>query len=253
MDQLRDIHKEALKKSNIKAKIHNNNLKHLIYNNFIEYGIDVKYIDKIIEYIKKESYVTTMIPIITTKSIEIKNIFEIFIENPKLKNIFEVVHNSSYLSVRKEAEDLLFAKVYQNCEPIDRPKYGSINIVKNIGGDINAKGYGDICLHYKNDIKSRITFTYQDSFTNQTYICTYKYFEHILYHLYKDDIKKLIDIIDNKKKERLLTYIEAQIHGDVDISRDIESISIPKRIYDTNKFIIDNFQFHYPHISIIIY
>lgn len=194
-----------------------------------------------------------MVPIITTKSIEIKNIFEIFIENPKLKNIFEVVHNSSYLSVRKEAEDLLFAKVYQNCEPIDRPKYGSINIVKNIGGDINAKGYGDICLHYKNDIKSRITFTYQDSFTNQTYICTYKYFEHILYHLYKDDIKKLIDIIDNKKKERLLTYIEAQIHGDVDISRDIESISIPKRIYDTNKFIIDNFQFHYPHISIIIY
>ena len=253
MDQLRDIHIKALKKCNIKAKIHNKNLKHLIYNNFIDYDVDIKYIDKILEYIKTTSYVTTMIPILTIRSSPIQNIFEIFTQNPRLKNIFEVANSTSYWDTRKEVEDLLFAKVYNECEPIDRPKYGSINIFKNIGGDVHCKCYGDICLQYKNDIKPRITFTYQDSFTKQTYICTYKYLDHLLYHLSKDDILKIVDIIENRKQERLSTYIEAQIHGDVDISKDIESIHIPRIKYNDNKTIIDDFHKVYPHMRIIIY
>jgi hypothetical protein len=81
-ETLNDLQKEALKKSNIKAKIHSKNLKHLIIHKFIDNNIDLKYIDLIIDYIKEKSYITTMIPIISTKSTPSKNI------NPRCNNLY---------------------------------------------------------------------------------------------------------------------------------------------------------------------
>jgi hypothetical protein len=156
MDTLSDLHKEVIKKSNIKAKIHAKNLKHLIINKFIDNNIDMKYIDLIVDYIKNRSYVTTMVPINTRYGF-VKNIFDIFIENPKLKNIFEILDNNS-LAFRKEVENLLFFKIYCNHDNKERPKYGSINIIENIGGDELCKQYGEICLKYKDDIKKKSYF-----------------------------------------------------------------------------------------------
>ena len=114
-----------------------------------------------------------MMQLMTTKSIPVQNIFDIFIENPKLKNIFEVsFNNDKYLDRRKQVEDLLFSKVYTDCDIKGRPKYGSINIIKNIEGDNLCKGYGNVCLKYKDEIKNRTTFTFGDSFREMMYICT---------------------------------------------------------------------------------
>lgn len=52
---------DAIKKANIKAKIHQSNLRHLIVNKFIENNIDISYIDKISLYLKNNTYVTTML------------------------------------------------------------------------------------------------------------------------------------------------------------------------------------------------
>ena len=115
---------DAVKKADLKAKIHEKNLKHLIIEKFFTNKIDFEYIDKIINFIKNKSYITTMVPIMPTKSYPHKNMFEIFMENPKLKNIFELLNDDSSLSFRKEVEDMLFAKAYKDCDPKLRPKYG---------------------------------------------------------------------------------------------------------------------------------
>ena len=256
MDVLSELQKEALKKANLKAKLHVKNMKHMIVNKFIENDIDVKYIDIIVDYIKNKSYVTTMIPI-TTRYGMVKNIFDIFIENPKLKNVFEVLNNNTVsLDTRKKAEDMLFVKVYKDCENKERPKYGSINIAENIGGDRLCKMYGDICLKYKDDIKSRTTFTFGDSFGMMMYICTFENLEHILYHLDIKSLRTLIKIIDgnsNNTTEKLSQYIECQIHGNVDITRDIENIRISKEKYDKNKDKITAFINKYSNIEILVY
>lgn len=252
MNILNDLQKEVIRKSNIKAKIHAKNLRHLIINKFIDNNIDIKYIDIIVDYIKNKSYVTTMIPI-TTKYGMIKNIFNIFIENPKLKNIFEILNNDSSLNFRKEVEDLLFFKMYNNCDNKERPKYGSINIIENIRGDTLCTAYGDICLKYKDDIKKRTTFTFGDSFGKMLYICTYEHLEHLLYHFDINTIKIIIDIINGNDTKNITQYIEAQIHGNIDITRDIENIRISKEKYDNNKEIIEKFIAKYPTIEILVY
>ena len=251
MDILNELQKEVIKKSNIKAKIHAKNLKHLIINKFIDNDIDIKYIDTIIDYIKNKSYVTTMVPL-NTKYGDIKNIFDIFIENPKLKNVFKILNTNHNLDFRKEVEDLLFFKMYKNCNNKERPKYGSINIIENIGGDKLCVMYGDICLKYKDNIKQRVTFTFGDSFGKMLYICTYEHLDHLLYHFDVITIRNLIDIIKGTTKN-ISQYIEAQIHGDVDITRDIKNIRIPKDKYDTNKEKIEKFIKKYPNIEILVY
>jgi hypothetical protein len=85
------------------------------------------------------------------------------------------------------------------------------------------------------------------------YLCTYDNLDHILYHFDIPTINILIDIINGKEKSRISTYIEAQIHGDVDITRDIENIRLPKYIYQNNKEKIDRFINTYPNIDILIY
>lgn len=197
-----------------------------------------------------------MIPLNTIKSTSTKNIFEIFIENPKLKNIFEINYNvNSYIENRKQVEDLLFAKAYKDCDDNLRPKYGSINIQSNIEGDKNCLIYGQICIKYKDIIKDRSTFTFGDSFSKMMYICTYNYLEHILYHFDKKTLEILIDLVNgnNCNNNLISTYIEAQIHGDVDISKDIENIRIPNKIYNENKEIITKFMNKYPDIVLFIY
>jgi hypothetical protein len=245
---------EAMKKSNLKAKIHEKNLYHLIYNNFLTNNIDPSYINKITDYIKNNSYITTMVPSISKKNTPYISIFEIFIENPKLKNIYEINNNNhTYLTTRTKTENLLFHNIYNGCDAQLKPKYGSINIIKNIGGDPLCKWYGDICLKYKDNIKVRVTFTFGDSFGGMMYLCTYKYLQHILYHFDKKTLDNLIGIVDGKKSTGNTQYIEAQIHGDVDISKDVESIHIPNKVYEQDKFNIDKFQKLYPNIEILIY
>ena len=254
MDVLSELQKEALKKANLKAKLHVKNMKHMIVNKFIENNINLEYIDKIINYIKQNAYITTMIPLNTTKSVPSKNIFDIFIENPTLKSIFEIVNGTECLLTRKNAEDLLFTKSYKDCENKERPKYGSLNIIENIKGDDLCIAYGDICLKYKDDIKSRTTFTFGDSFGMMMYVCTFDNFDHLLYHLDIKSLHYIIDIIDgNDTKKRLSQYIECQIHGNVDITRDIENIRISKEKYDKNKEKITAFINKYPNIEILVY
>ena len=247
---LKDNQKLALKNSQLKSKIHQKNLIHLIHEKFIVNNIDISYIDKI------ETYINTYVSL-TTK---IKcNILEHFIKSPILKNKLELEpSDTSYNQYRKIKEDTLFHKAYENCVDSDRVKYGSLNLKNLISGDPLATIYGDTNIFYKNDIKERITFLYGNSESSIMYVCTFNYFKHLLYHMPINDIKLLVELIDNISIDILSlknfsSYIEFQIHGIVDLTKDVEKITISETTYNENKEIIDKFISKYSMIDVIIY
>jgi hypothetical protein len=234
----------ALKKSDKKAKIYTKDLMHLIENKFSENNISLTYIPKIVDYIKNNSYITTMVPMI----------FDKLILSPVLKNCFEVrTHVDEH---RQKVEDILFCNAYTISNNSERPKYGSVNLIDNIAGDPNCSIYGNICLKYKEHIKSRTTFTFGDTYGDIYYICTFNNLTHLLYYLDINTLKHIINIIDNKKiylHNFLPTYIEAQIHGTVNICTDIDYISMSSTVYNQHKQSIDNFQKKFPFVQILIY
>ena len=68
------------------------------------------------------------------------------------------------------------------------------------------------------------------------------------------DIKLIIDLIDkNYINKNMRTYIEIQIHGEINIQTDINKITLSKSLYDLNKTSIDNFRTIYPQIIFEIY
>jgi hypothetical protein len=223
--ELTESQKIALKNSNIKSKVYENNLKHLISIKFIENDIDLEYIDKICNIIINQP--------ITTRINTNFNFFDSFIKEPRIKNKYEIMnlHNDKF---RYDIENKLFKDAYKNTKNTEFVKYGSINIFNKITGDDTTKGYGNIIIFYRNNIKNRCSFVYGDSFNNMLYVCTYKYFRHLLYHMPINDIKKLIKLCDNEIiEEQLSTYIEVQIHGDI-VPANIEKIAIDKNTYDAN-------------------
>jgi hypothetical protein len=117
-----------------------------------------------------------------------------FIKCPILKNKLELnTGDASYSQYRKTKEDTLFHKAYENCIDSDRVKYGSLNLKNLISGDPLAAMYGDTNIFYKNDIKDRISFLYGNSESDIMYVCTFKFFKHLLYHMPICDIKLLIE------------------------------------------------------------
>jgi hypothetical protein len=115
-------------------------------------------------------------------------------------------------------ESAMFNKVYDDCEPSIRCKYGALNLCK--GNYVtSASRYGDSYFIMKPDVKYRSTFTYGDSSVYlETY--SYQYPESFILSLPPAFIN------DSLENENLNThhgrgYIETQIHGDVLFNRDI--------------------------------
>lgn len=243
---LTDNQKLAIKNCIVKSKIHEKNLIHLIQEKFIVNNIDVAYIDKIINYINNYVSLTTKIHC---------NIIDKFIQDPILKNSLELKNKAqSYNTGREFKEDTLFHNAYKGCAVSDRVKYGSLNFKNLISGDPLASGYGETTIFYKNDIKERISFLYGNSDASIMYICTFKHFKHLLYHMPISDIKIFVDLINSKNiNQNFSSYVEIQIHGKVDITNDVKKITIPNATYKLNKQIVDNFISKYNMIDVIIY
>ena len=252
---MNSIQEFAIKKSIVKSKIHENNLSHLIIIKFLENNIDIKYIDLIHEYIKSAPITIRL----KSKDVYNKCIFQSFLEEPIIKNRFDNKTNDelkldSYFTYRFNKESKIFNKLYDESQPYDRVKYGSINIKNSIEGDELANSYGDISVFLNESIKERCTFTYGNSEATMWYVCTYKHFKHLLYHMPIDDIKLIIDLIDNNYVNRKMkTYIEIQMHGEINLSRDINKFTLSKSLYDLHKSHIETLQKLYPQIIFEIY
>lgn len=207
--------KNALTYSQKKALIHSKQTKGLVLTRFIKLGHDENDLNIVLNYIQSESKVTINCPT--------KILTEHIINSSHFKNRYETVDKSCYLNSRTAWEDNLFNNSYSKSEPIEKPKYGALNLLKLVGG--SAVGYGKSYFVVKPCVKNRITFVNGDSSLKMFHICTFDYPVALLIHLSDKHLSDIIDIA----KGKIITnvhhnYIECQIHGLLRINMDFEKL-----------------------------
>lgn len=217
--------KLAIKYCKKKSKIHEDQARGTVLINFIQLGFTEEDLDKVINYIKNDIKVTINVGQNTIANFLInedhyKSGFEL--------NIFE--KNSQ----RDNWEKNLFHSIYDDCQPIERVKYGALNMFNKKDGVESCKGYGECIFVLKDELKNRISFVKGDSCTMMFHICTFKYCTALLVHLSDDYLKSLVAHVNNnvidKPKHKVFHYIEAQIHGSIRLNMDIEKLLVPSKI-----------------------
>jgi len=170
----------------------------------------------------------------------------------KFKKIFpQKQFDTLYSYLRLITEFELFDISLFNNDITERPKYGCVNVEKNINGC--APQYGSIWMKLYNnkDIMNKITLTSINSIFSSTInkeivklpnykpdksnVGTFKYIDSVIFHMNPITLAKMIDayLIDNRKtyindKRKLNKYLEFQYHGILDIKKNVAEVFYPK-------------------------
>lgn len=180
------------------------------------------------------------------------NVIEGMIQFGKYRNQFETNISSGSVSAysggkRDIWENKVFKGAYQTATPSERPKYGSLNLTMTEDGP--SPRFGSCYFLLKPEIKQRTTFTYGDTHNSPKEIGTIDSFELINAGLLNDlfirgtalgeigtnvlDFLKLINSklphssefkYYRKASKNLDFYIEAQVHGDISLRNDIDTL-----------------------------
>jgi hypothetical protein len=106
-------------------------------------------------------------------------------------------------------ESRLFGGAYDDSPPADRPKYGSLNVRRRaVGG---SPRFGSAHLRLTGDVLERSTFCYPDSTFEPTDVGVISRMD-------------LIALAEADDRDLLDDYIEAQVHGPILLSRDVEAV-----------------------------
>lgn len=116
-------------------------------------------------------------------------------------------------------ESRIFGSAYDNASPDQRPKYGSLNYKKDVYG--GSPRFGSAYIKLKPSGADRSTFCYPDSVFEPDAFGT-------------ADHMSLVDLAKQDDKDLLDDYIEAQVHGDIVVDRDIEAIVLDPSYKGTN-------------------
>lgn len=107
-------------------------------------------------------------------------------------------------------ESRLFAGAYDDVAATHRPKYGSLNFRRRKSG--GSPRFGSAYLRLARHTMSRTTFAYPDSV-----------FEPTAFGV-EARLSELVAIAEADGQDVLDDYIEAQVHGEVDLARDVEAL-----------------------------
>jgi len=107
-------------------------------------------------------------------------------------------------------ESRLFGAAYDDAPPGERPKYGSLNFRRRATG--GAPRFGSAYFRLGPEVLLRTTFCYPDSA-----------FEPRDFGI-ASRVSALIALAEADDKDPLDDYIEAQVHGVVDLTRDVEAL-----------------------------
>ncbi len=154
-------------------------------------------------------------------------------------------------------EKEIFKEAYQFAKPSERPKYGSLNLTLTEDGP--SPRFGSCFFLLKPEVKKRATFTYGDTYDSPQELGTIDSFELINAGLLKDLFtrgtalgEKNINVNDflrlvnrlllqatdlrtfRKSSKNLDFYVEAQIHGDILLDKDIDSLVVDFSYWGTD-------------------
>lgn len=224
-----DCQKKSLKYAIKKSKIMTHNTKHMLLEKIIALKHNPEDLQTLMDYADKLN-VIMFLPLFSA------NLIDKFNEDCRLKNLFEVNtgRGCTDKNTRAKWETTLFNGLYDKAEPSERVKYGSLNIDSNPDGVISTKGYGDSYVILKQETKFRVTLVYGDSsgVRSHLYIGTPKYLGNILNYIPDDLLDTAVKVAKGQNiNYKSYQYIEAQIHGELRMDRDIDSLVIKHANY----------------------
>ena len=182
---------------------------------------------------------------------DMKTVAEALFESGFYKSQFETLLSSGSVSAHPGgARDLWEKKLFGNAYNSDnsqRPKYGSLDLMCHPDGP--SPRFGSCYFLLKAEVSKRCTFTYMDSHLDPDEKGVFDEFDIILAALLTDSfsdeivlgephlrppqlLQHLLYVINqsfserlNKPHRRILDhYIEAQIHGDISLSQDVDAL-----------------------------
>ena len=142
-------------------------------------------------------------------------ILEAMARDGRYRSQFETGTSNGGLSARPGGdrwrwESRIFAGTYDDGEPADRPKYGSLNFRRRpVGG---SPRFGSAHLRLVPHTLTRTTFCYPDSVFEPRHFGVASRLSALVAVAEADDVDPLDD------------YVEAQVHGVVDLNQDVEAL-----------------------------
>jgi hypothetical protein len=109
-------------------------------------------------------------------------------------------------------ESRIFAGAYDNGPAADRPKYGSLNFRRCPAG--GSPRFGSAYLRLAAHTLARTTFCYPDSFTEPEHFGV------------ASRLSALVALAEADSQDPLDDYIEAHVHGIVDLASDAEALAL---------------------------
>ncbi|MGN9909663.1 DUF3626 domain-containing protein [Phytohabitans sp. LJ34] len=107
-------------------------------------------------------------------------------------------------------ESRIFARVYNTGPAADRPKYGSLNFRRRaVGG---SPRFGSAHLRLAAATLARTTFCYPDSHLQPAHFGV------------ASRVSTLVAMAEADDREPLDDYVEAHVHGPLDLARDVEAL-----------------------------
>lgn len=158
------------------------------------------------------------------------SILDKIVKEGRLKTQFETKTSKGILDTERRAQvEFNLFGIKSNASPSERPIYGFMR--EESYGNYAVKQYGNIVFVLKDEVKDRATITMGDSL-GETFVPTpakkiqkeFLNYDHIAQLKGIRDIKGVVD--DTSKI--ISHYIEAQVHGGVEIARDVEEVVITK-------------------------
>ena len=111
---------------------------------------------------------------------------------------------------RWQWESRMFGGAYDRARASARPKYGALNFRgRGVGG---SPRFGSAHLRLAPHILARTTFCYPDSVFEPEHFGV------------ASKLSRLVAVAEEDDKDMLDDYIEAQVHGVVDLARDVEAL-----------------------------
>ncbi len=241
-DKLSPLQEKAIEYFKKKAKIMNKSIKLQTLAKFYFNGYTEEQMETTLDYIKNKMPIVIHVKMETVGHLAKDTHYRNMFERNSSKYAF-----SANACPRIEWEKNLFNGIYDQSTAFEKVKYGAINILNNPSGVFLAHGYGDSYLLLKQNVKERTSFVFGDSSSKQTHMCSFDCCSQILYYVEDamfHEIVKVANKLIPHSDYKYPYYIEMQIHGAINLSKDVECLVIndAHKIDKTIINIADNFR-----------
>lgn len=185
------------------------------------------------------AYIRELAPIIV--HLNLTKMMQFMESDTHYRNQFETNSSNGLLctGTRAQWERDLFGGCYDSAAPFERPKYGVLDVMNDHRGVVCARQYGDSYFTLK-DVRLRCTFAPEDSGgICGSRLAVLDQYAHVLMEYDDTELEEVVrvanapegseDRIGDSEKLQSYNYKEAQIHGELDLSKYVRRLVVHPR------------------------